>query len=136
MGTYLEIIIMIIFGVRVIIKTCYHGYHPTQDNINLVSGGSGSYQSLAANDQVLNPNGACLYLNYQGTQRGFSSRPVASQPAPRPRAESNSIDFSQSLTQILSSLGHNLNANPKEGFAIISACNDTWKETMRRRREF
>ena len=59
MGTYLEIIIMIIFGVRVIIKTCYHGYHPTQDNINLVSGGSGSYQSLAANDQVLNPNGAC-----------------------------------------------------------------------------
>ena len=81
------------------------GYQPTQDNINLVSGGNGSYQSLAANEQVLNPNGAGLDLNYEGVQWGFNSRPNASQLAPRPRAESNSIDFSQSLTQIQSSLG-------------------------------
>ena len=31
---------------------------------------------------------------------------------------------------ILSSLGHNLNTNPKEGFAIVSVCTDMWKETM------
>ena len=70
-------------------------------------------------------------LNYQEVQGGFSSCPAASQFAPpRPRFESNSIDFSQSLTQILSSLGNNLNENPKEGFAIVSAWTDTWKETM------
>ena len=34
------------------------------------------------------------------------------------------------MTQILSSLGHNLNENPREGFAIVSACTDTWKDTM------
>ena len=96
----------------------------------MVSGGTGSYQSLAANDQVLNTDEAGLDLNYKGAQGGFSSLPIASQPVPRPRAESNSINFSQSLTQILSSLGHNLNANPKEGFAIVSGCTDTWKETM------
>ena len=27
-------------------------------------------------------------------------------------------------------LGNNLNTNPKEGFNVISACTDTWKETM------
>ena len=36
-----------------------YGYHPTQ---------VGSYQSLATNEQVLNPNGAGLDLNYQGVQ--------------------------------------------------------------------
>ena len=96
----------------------------------MVSGGAGNYQSLTTNYQVFNPNGAGLDLNYQRAEGGFSSHPTASQLAPRPRAESNSIDFSQSLTQILSSLGHNLDANPKEGFAIVSACTDTWKETM------
>ena len=106
------------------------GYHPTQDRINLVREGTGSYQSLAENEQVLNPNGVGLDLNYQGVQRGFNSRPNASQLPPRPRAESNSIDFFQSLSQLLSFLEHNLNANPKEGFAIVSACTNTWKETI------
>ena len=58
----------------------------------MVSGRTGSYQSLATNDQVLNPNGAGLDLNYQGAQGGFSSRPTASQIAPKPRAESDSDD--------------------------------------------
>ena len=107
-----------------------YGYHPTQDSINMVSGRTGSYQLLTTNDQVSNPDGVGLDLNYQRAQDGFSSHPNASQLAPKPRAESNSIDFSQSLTQILSSLGHNLNANPKEGFAILSACTNTWKERM------
>ena len=44
--------------------------------------------------------------------------------------ESNSLDFSQSLTQILSSLRNNLNENPREGFAFVSACSDTWKDMM------
>ena len=48
----------------------------------------------------------------------------------RPGEKSFSIDFSQSLTQILASHGNNLNTNPKEGFNVISACTDTWKETM------
>ena len=37
-----------------------YGYHPDQDNINTVSGRTGSYQSLATNDQVFNPNGGGL----------------------------------------------------------------------------
>ena len=98
-----------------------HGYCPAQDNINRVSRRTGSYQSLVTNDQVFNPNGAGLDQNNLGVQGGFSSFPTDSQLAPRPRVESNSIDFSQSLTQILSSLGHNLNENPIEGFAIIFA---------------
>ena len=80
------------------------GYYPAQDNINTISGRTGSYQSLAMNDQVLNPDKAGSDLNNQGAERGVSSRPRASQLAPKPRAESISIDFSQSFTQILSSL--------------------------------
>ena len=98
-----------------------HGYYSARDNMNLVSGRNGSYQSLVSNDQVFNSNGARLDLNSQRAQGGFSSCPTASQTALRPRVESNSIDFSQSLTQILSSLGNNLNENPKEGFASVSA---------------
>ena len=85
---------------------------------------------MATNDQVFNPNGVGLGQNNQGAQGGFSFCRTASQLAPRPRVESNSIDFSQSLTQILSSLGHKINENPREGFAIVSACTDTWKDTM------
>ena len=48
----------------------------------------------------------------------------------RPGEKSFSIDFSQSLTQILASLGHNLNTNSKEGLNVIFSCTDTWKETM------
>ena len=40
-----------------------YGYQPTQDNINLISGGTGSYQSLAANEQVETPTGAGVDLN-------------------------------------------------------------------------
>ena len=69
-------------------------------------------------------------LNYQGARGGLNPRHRTTQFASRPRNESNSIDFSQSLTQILSCLGHNSNANPKEGFTVVSACTDTWKETM------
>ena len=71
-----------------------------------------------------------MSITYLGGTGGFSSHPKMIKFTPRPRAESNSIDFSQSLTQILASLGHNLNANPKEGFDVISAGTDTWKETM------
>ena len=90
--------------------------------MNTVSGWLGIYQSMVTNDQVFDANKAGLDLNNKGAQGGFSSCPTASQIAPRPRAESNSIDFSQSLTQILYSLGNNLNENPREGFAIVSAC--------------
>ena len=73
--------------------------------MNTVSGRTGSYQSMVTNDQVFDPNGAGLDLNDLGAQGGFSYCATASQIAPRPRVESNSIDFSQSLTQLLSSLG-------------------------------
>ena len=92
--------------------------------------GIGSFQPLSANERVEIPNGVDVNPNYCGSTGGFSSHPKPIQFTPRPRAESNSIDFSQSLTQILTSLGHNLNANPKEGFDAISACTDTWKENM------
>ena len=52
------------------------------------------------------------------------------QAVARPGEESFSIYFSQSLTHILVSLGYNPNMNPKEGFNVISACTDTWKEMM------
>ena len=42
----------------------------------MVSGRTGSYQSLTTNDQVLNPNEAGLDLNYQVAQGGFSSGQV------------------------------------------------------------
>ena len=61
---------------------------------------------------------------------GVKSYPKNLQAVSRSGEELYSIDFSQSLTQILASLGHNLNTNPKEGFNVISACTDTWKETM------
>ena len=98
--------------------------------MNTVSGRTVSYQFMVTNDQVLNSKGAGMDLNNQGAERGFSSRPTASRITPRPRVEPNSIDFSQSLTQILSSLGNNLNEDPREGFAIVSACTDAWKDTM------
>ena len=43
---------------------------------------------------------------------------------------SNSINFSQSVTQILASLGKDGYVNPREGLAVISAYTDTWKDTM------
>ena len=68
--------------------------------------------------------------NFNPNYGGFSLYPRDLQAASRPRDESKSIDFSQSLTQILTSLGHNLNTNSKEGFNVISACTDTWKKSM------
>ena len=43
---------------------------------------------------------------------------------------SNSIDFSQSVTQILANLEKEGYVNPRERLAVISAYTDTWKETM------
>ena len=57
-------------------------------------------EGLATSEQVVTPSGAGVDLNYQGVGGGFISSPKTSQFAPRPRAESNSIDFYQSLTQI------------------------------------
>ena len=95
-----------------------YDYYPARDNINTVSGRTGSYQSLVTNDEVFNPNEVGLDQNNLGVQGGFSSFPSDSQLAPRPRVESNSIDFSQSLTQILSSLGNNLNENLRKDLQL------------------
>ena len=43
---------------------------------------------------------------------------------------SNSIDFSQSVTQILATLGKEGYVNPRKGLAVISAYTETWKKTM------
>ena len=109
---------------------------------------------LGRNDIILNPGGSSLPMvsnevnfrgevngqnlyghrspqcNFNPNCRGFGAYPKDFQAAHRPSDELNLTDFSQSLTQILASLGHNLNTNPKEGFNVISACTDTWKETM------
>ena len=50
-----------------------YGYQPTQDNINLISGGTGSYLSLGGNEQVVTPSGAGVDLTYQGVRGGFNS---------------------------------------------------------------
>ena len=49
---------------------------------------------------------------------------------PEPGARTNSINLSQSVTQILASLGKDGYVNPRQGLAAISAYTDTWKETM------
>ena len=92
--------------------------------------GYSNFQPLAVHECIEIPRGVGVDINYQRVAGGLSSYLKSIQFAPRPRVESNSIDFSQSLTQILASLGHNLNTNPKEGFDVISVCTDTWKETM------
>ena len=66
--------------------------------------GIGSFQPLSANERVEIPNGVDVNPNYCGSTGGFSSHPKPIQFTLRPRAESNSIDFSQSLTQILTSI--------------------------------
>ena len=47
-----------------------------------------------------------------------------------PGAGSSSINFSQSVTQILACLGKDGYVNPRQGLAVISAYTDTWKDTM------
>ena len=49
------------------------------------------------------------------------------QTIPKPIEESFTIDLSQSISQILASLGHKPNANPREGFDVSVACADTWR---------
>ena len=68
-------------------------------------------------------------LNTQGAQGEFNSRLMMFQPSTRSGAEPSSIDFSKSLTQLLTSIG-NLNENPREGFGIVAACSDNWRHTM------
>ena len=47
-----------------------------------------------------------------------------------PGAGTSSINFSQSVTQIITSLGKDGYVNPRQGLAVISAYTDTWKDTM------
>ena len=47
-----------------------------------------------------------------------------------PGAGTSSIDFSQSVTQILVSLGKDGYVDPRQGLAVISAYTDTWKDTI------
>ena len=49
---------------------------------------------------------------------------------PEPGAGTNSINLSQSVTQILASMGKDGYINPRERLAVISVYTDTWKETM------
>ena len=120
------IILVIMFIIRLMIKIV-SGLHPTQNNINIASAGEINYKPRRPNDQVLNPNRVGLYLNSQRGQGGFNSCPKSPQPGTRSRFESNSIDFSQSSSQVLAFL-RNLNENPREGIDIVSACSDTRRE--------
>ena len=47
-----------------------------------------------------------------------------------PGAGTSSINFSQSVTQILASLGKDGYVDPRQGLAVISVYTDTWKDTM------
>ena len=58
---------------------------------------------------------------------GDSLAPGGVQTAPRPNEESFIIDLWQSINQILASLGHKPNTNPKEGFDLVAACTDAWR---------
>ena len=103
-----------------------YGYQSLRNNLNSACGGISSSHPLSVNERIEIQRGVGVDINYQGGSGGFSYHPKTIQYAPRPRSESNSIDFSQSLTQIRASLWNNLNANPNKGFDVISACTDTW----------
>ena len=45
------------------------------------------------------------------------------------RAAKGGLILAQYFLNLVPDLG-NLNENPREGFAIVSACTDTWRETM------
>ena len=49
---------------------------------------------------------------------------------PEPGGVTSLINLSQSVTQILASLGKDGCVNPRQGLAVISAYTDTWKDTM------
>ena len=59
-----------------------------------------------------------------------SSHTKSTSRIPEIGVASNSINFSQSVTQILATLGKDGHINPREGLAVISAYTDTWKDTM------
>ena len=104
---------------------------PIRNDMNIVGDGEIMYQALRVNEQGFNSNTNGLDLNTHRAQGGVMSCPIIPQPTTRPRFQSNTIDFSQSLLQILASLGINLNETPREGFAIVSACtSDAWREIM------
>ena len=50
-----------------------YGYHHPRGDMNLVSEGDGSCQSLATNEQVLNPNAMGFDSNYWRAHGGFNS---------------------------------------------------------------
>ena len=100
-----------------------------QNTMNTANVRNLNYQPMFSNDQVLNPYRVGLDVNIQGAQGEFNSRPAAPQFSTRSRVESSPIDFSQPFTQMLAFMG-NLNENPREGFALVSACTDNWRQTM------
>ena len=88
-----------------------------------------NYQYMYSIDQVLNPSRVGLDLNIQGAQGEFNSHPMAPQSISGSRVKLSSVDFSKSVTQLLNSMG-NLNENPMEGFTVVAACTDNWRQTM------
>ena len=105
------------------------GFNLIQNTMNTAIVRDHNYQPMHCRDQVLNPYRVGLDLNTQGSQGEFNSCSMTPQSSTRSRAELSSIDFSKSLTQLLSSMG-NLNENPREEFAIVAACTDNWRQTM------
>ena len=97
-------------------------HNPIRNDMNSVGVGEIMYQPPGVNEQVFNSNRNGLNLNIQRALGGVMSCPTIPQPTTRPRFKSNTIDFSQSLSQILASLGNNLNENPRGEFAIVSVC--------------
>ena len=105
------------------------GFNLIQSTMNTAIVRDPNYQPMYCSDKVLNPYRVGLDLNTQGDQGESNSRLMISQSGARSRAEPSNIDFSKSLTQLLSSMG-NLNENPREGFGIDAACSDNWRHTM------
>ena len=52
------------------------------------------------------------------------------QTVPKPIEDPFTIDLSQSINQILASLGHKPTLNPREGFDVSAACADTWRTAL------
>ena len=65
-----------------------------------------------------------------GSRWGIITHPGPTVNLLEPGVGTSTIDFSQTVTQILSRLGKDINTNPQEGFAVVSAYTDTWKKTM------
>ena len=117
---------------------------PTVDQLGIrVNEGLGNtgYQNYYCNGQVLDSyrleSAFLAYNNIVFDNSGFRNDYGSGQVLESyrldlylPAINQSRMDFSKSMSQLLGSLG-DLNLNVMEGFNIVAACSDNWRQAMR-----